>query len=180
MSRAMGGAGISQPTAGQTPTQSNVCLVCGAPRSPWFSKAGRQVDRCSRCRLIVVPAGLALDSSGLSIYESETSIFEVDGNEGYYLDHDVNLANCRTKLAWVCADLPAGARLLDAGAHFGHFLKVAQDRYDAEGFDVSPRAVQWSREHFSVRNRVASIYDVEASMRPFDALTLWDVLEHLA
>jgi SAM-dependent methyltransferase len=176
----MEGAERSECVAGETRHRGGLCLLCGAPRVWWFSRAGRQVDRCSRCGLILVPDGLAVDSSGASIYESETSIFEVDGNEGYYLDHETNLANCRLKLAWVHADLPPGARLLDAGANFGHFLKVAQEGYDSEGFDVSPRAVRWSQEHFSVRNRVASVYDIDVPTTPYDAVTLWDVVEHLA
>jgi 2-polyprenyl-3-methyl-5-hydroxy-6-metoxy-1,4-benzoquinol methylase len=176
----MGGAGPSERAAEETRPRGDACLLCGAPRSRWFSRAGRRVDRCSRCGLILVPDGLAVDPSGASIYESETSIFEVDGNEGYYLDHETNLDNCRLKLAWVCADLRPGARLLDAGANFGHFLKVAQDDYDAEGFDVSPRAVRWSQEHFGVRNRVTSVYDVDVPATPYDAVTLWDVVEHLA
>jgi SAM-dependent methyltransferase len=128
----------------------------------------------------VVPEGLALDPSGVSIYEAEESVFERDGNEGYYLDNEANLDNCRLKLAWVAKELPPGARLLDAGSNYGHFLKVAQERYDAEGFDISPAAVRYSLERFGVRNRRASIYDIEAPTRPYDAVTLWDVVEHLA
>jgi SAM-dependent methyltransferase len=127
-----------------------------------------------------VPEGLAHDASGASIYESQESVFEADGNEGYYLDHETNLANCRLKLAWVARELPCGARLLDAGANYGHFLKVARERYEAEGFDVSPSAVRRSVEQFGVRNRRASIYEVEPSGPSYDAVTLWDVVEHLA
>jgi SAM-dependent methyltransferase len=155
------------------------CFLCGAPRVPWFQRGARHFERCRGCGLLVVPEGLARDASGVSIYEADRSIFEVDGNEGYYLDHEANLANCRLKLAWVMRDLAPGARLLDAGANYGHFLKVAQERYDAEGFDVSPGAVRYSVEQFAVRNRQASIYDVEPPEAPYDAVTLWDVVEHL-
>jgi SAM-dependent methyltransferase len=62
----------------------------------------------------------------------------------------------------------------------GHFLKVAQERYDAEGFDVLSTAVRYSIEQSGVRNRQASIYDVEAPMSPYDAVTLRDAVEHLA
>lgn len=154
------------------------CLLgCGALR-PWFARAGRRVQRCPSCGLVVVPEGLAVDESGVSIYESETSVFEADGNEGYYFD-ETNFANCRLKLAWVARDLPRGSRLLDAGANFGHFLKVAQERYDATGIDLSPTAVRWSRERLGVRNHVGSVYDVTEPAGSYDAVTLWDVIEHL-
>jgi len=175
-----GAAASAASDATCRPTPVGICFLCGARRLPWFSRAARRFERCSGCGLLVVPEGLALDRTGVSIYESQESVFEADGNEGYYLDHAANFANCRLKLAWVARDLPAGARLLDAGANYGHFLKVAQELYDAEGFDVSPTAVRYSVERFGVRSRRASIYEIEAPPSPYDAVTLWDVVEHLA
>src|SRR4030042_1495285 len=65
-------------------------------------------------------------------------------------------------------EVPPGARLLDAGANYGHFLKIAQERYDVEGFDVSPTAVRYSIGQFGVRNRQAPIYDVEAPVALYE------------
>ena len=49
------------------------------------------------------------------------------------------------------------------------------------GFDISPKAVAWSLKHFKVNNRVASIYDIPRDIEgPFDAVTCWDTIEHLA
>jgi len=131
--------------------------------------------------MLWVPEGLALDSRGTSIYESdEASVFEIDGNDGYYFDHETNLANSRRKLTFVEHDLPRGSRLLDAGANFGHFLKVASTVYSASGFDLSPAAVAWSRQHLGVVNVVGSVYDPPVEGAPWDAITSWDVIEHLA
>jgi 2-polyprenyl-3-methyl-5-hydroxy-6-metoxy-1,4-benzoquinol methylase len=128
-----------------------------------------------------VPEGLAVGADGLSIYESqENSVFEADGNDGYYLDHESNLANCRRKLAFVRRHLPGGARVCDVGANFGHFLKAASSVYRVAGFDVSPSAVAWSRGSFGVENVVGSIYEPPTEGVPWDAVTCWDVLEHLA
>jgi SAM-dependent methyltransferase len=117
----------------------------------------------------------------VSIYESQdASVFEADGNEGYYFDHDSNLANCRRKLQFVRQYLPAGGRLLDAGANFGHFLRVADGVYQAAGFELSPSAVEWSRRSFGVKNAVGSVYYPPTEDSPWDAITCWDVVEHLA
>jgi len=166
----------------QTPVPAVVgatCHLCGDQTQPWFVKQGRQVVRCRSCRLVSVPAGVALMDDGKSIYEAEDNIFLQDGNESYYLD-ETNLWSCELKLRWIQEYVASGATLLDAGANYGHFLHTAQKVYRAIGFDVSPQAVRWSREHFQVDNRVASIYEPPVELiGPYDAVTCWDVVEHL-
>jgi 2-polyprenyl-3-methyl-5-hydroxy-6-metoxy-1,4-benzoquinol methylase len=163
------------------PVPAARCLLCGGGLKPWFARDQRHYERCRDCGLIVVPEGLALDSEGRSIYESqEASIFEADGNEGYYFDDQTNLLNCRRKLAFVERRLARGSRLLDAGANFGHFLKAAEAVYQASGFELSQAAVEWSRGHFGVRNEPGSIYSPPSAGAPWDAITSWDVIEHLA
>lgn len=147
----------------------------------WFARQGRHYQRCAGCGLLSVPEGLARDSAGVSIYESQdSSVFESDGNDGYYFDHESNLANCRRKLHFVERHLPHGARLLDAGANFGHFLKAAAPAYEASGFELSPSAVEWSHRNFGVKNVVGSAYAPPTHGAPWDAVTCWDVVEHLA
>jgi SAM-dependent methyltransferase len=155
------------------------CKLCGATQTAWFVKHGREVVRCPACRLLTVPAGVARTDDGQSIYETDDNIFLQDGNAAYYLD-ETNFWSCRLKVDWLRKYLPPGARLLDAGANYGHFLKVAAETYDAVGFDLSPQAVRWSREHFQADNHVASIYDPPAGLRgPYGGVTCWDVIEHL-
>jgi SAM-dependent methyltransferase len=156
------------------------CPLCGDRLEAWFPRGDRHYERCRGCGLLVVPQGVATDPSGVSIYESETSVFEADGNAGYYFDHETNLANSRRKLAFVEEHLPAGSSLLDAGANFGHFLSVARVRYRARGFDLSPGAVTWSLAHFGVDIDVGSVYSPPEEGAPWDAITSWDVVEHLA
>jgi 2-polyprenyl-3-methyl-5-hydroxy-6-metoxy-1,4-benzoquinol methylase len=156
------------------------CLVCGALLRRWFAKSSRHFTRCPACRLVVVPEGVARNDRGQSIYEAEDDVFSADGNDGYYMDHESNLANSRLKLRWVRRDLAPGSRLLDAGSNFGHFLKVAQETYDATGFDLSPAAVAWSKRQFGVRSAVASVYETGLPPESFDGVTSWDVVEHLA
>lgn len=137
------------------------------------------MERCTRCDLIWVPAGVAIGASGVSIYEEEVPIFAQEGNADYYLD-PAQLDNFRDKLAWVRSVLRDGATLLDAGANYGHFLAVAGELYRARGFDISPAAVAWSRDRFGVDNRVASIYALPAELAgPFDAIVSFDVIEHV-
>lgn len=154
-----------------------VCKICGGPEQPWFTRQERQLVRCTGCGLVSVPDGLVRDAAGVSIYESEDNIFVQEGNDAYYLD-ETNLWSCRLKVDWIRRLCPSG-RLLDAGANYGHFLKEAQEDYDASGFELSPQAVRWSREKLGVRNEVGSIYDPPAAEESFDVVTSWDVIEHL-
>lgn len=155
------------------------CLACEKRGRFWTKKAGRDVWRCASCGLVWVPEGLVVGEGGASIYEGDTPIFLQDGNEQYYLD-ETNLISCRQKVEWVAEHVPRGARLLDAGANFGHFLSVARDHFDAVGVELSRAAVTWSREHFQVENHAASIYNLPEQLAgPYQAVTLFDVIEHV-
>lgn len=156
------------------------CLACGARGSFWTRKAGRDVWRCPSCKLVWVPEGLVVDEGGASIYEGDTPIFLQDGNEQYYLD-ETNLTSCRLKVDWIEeVGLPRGAKVLDVGANFGHFLSVARERWNAVGVELSRAAVEWSKKHFGVNNHAASIYDLPPDLQgPYEAVTLFDVIEHV-
>jgi 2-polyprenyl-3-methyl-5-hydroxy-6-metoxy-1,4-benzoquinol methylase len=161
------------------PTASDPCLVCGGLRQEWGVKQGRRVQRCVACKLVIVPAGVATGPTGVSIYEEAEPIFVADGNRDYYLD-DAQFENFRVKLDWVRKYIPEGSRLLDAGANYGHFLKVAQGGFRAEGFDISPAAVAYAQSHFAAQNVVASIYELPPVRQgPYDGVVNFDVIEHV-
>jgi 2-polyprenyl-3-methyl-5-hydroxy-6-metoxy-1,4-benzoquinol methylase len=155
-----------------------VCLVCGSPTSPWSVVRGRLHAKCTRCGLIMVPATETEDVA--APYVGDENVFLTDGNENYYLDYS-NQVSADAKVEWISQFLPDGSRLLDVGAGFGHFLYAARSRFQACGIDISPEAVRWSQLHFNVNNCVGSIYSIGVSItQPFDAVTAWDILEHLA
>lgn len=70
-------------------------------------------------------------------------------------------------------------RLLDVGAHLGVFVDVArEDGWEAQGVEPS----RWAAETAQARGlpvRQGSLEEV-GSIEAFDAVTLWDVIEHLA
>jgi SAM-dependent methyltransferase len=155
------------------------CPVCGAIPRPWFEKLGRKVHRCPACHHVSVPAGLALADDGLSIYESERPIFEMDGNIEYYLD-DGNMLAAQAKAAFVREYCPERGRLLDVGSSYGHFLAAIGSAHEAYGLELNRRVVCWSIDHFGVASRVGSIYEMPSELPgSFDLITCWDVIEHL-
>lgn len=158
---------------------SDPCGICGGGLRFWFARFDREVFRCPQCGHIQVPAGVAVAAGGRSIYESEQSVFEIDGNDEYYLDEGTESA-ARGKMAFVRRSCPGPGRLLDVGASFGHFLAQARTGFEAYGIELNARAVAWSVSEFGVRNEVASLYALPAALpRTFHAITMWDVIEHL-
>jgi SAM-dependent methyltransferase len=72
----------------------------------------------------------------------------------------------------------AGRRLLDVGSNYGHFLARAASRgWDVLGFE--PGAALRDHAVPEVAGLAVSSLEEAAERGPFDAVTLWDVLEHL-
>ena len=151
--------------------------MCGGAPSRWLQSGSRELMRCRDCRFAWVPQGVARTDTGESIYESDQPIFATERD--YYLD-DTAVESARAKLRWVGRLVPAGAALLDVGANYGHFLQLAQETFDAMGIEPSATVVAWGREHLGVRLEQGSIEtDNPAYVDRFDAITLFDVIEHL-
>jgi 2-polyprenyl-3-methyl-5-hydroxy-6-metoxy-1,4-benzoquinol methylase len=158
---------------------ANDCPLCLNESRLWFISRDRHVRRCQHCGFIWVPQGLSRNPDGQSIYEADKPIFFDDGNENYYLD-DASFTNARIKLKLVRQTVPSGAKLIDVGAGFGHFIKLAQEHYAATGLEISSVAVKWGRQQLGA-NLITGPLDapLPGLHQKFDVVTMWDVIEHL-
>ncbi|MEM7201141.1 MAG: class I SAM-dependent methyltransferase [Planctomycetota bacterium] len=78
-----------------------------------------------------------------------------------------------------------GATILDVGCGRGEFVAAARAQgYDAVGVDVAPDRIAFGRERLGLGPHLA-VADAGGGLPPllagrrFDAITLWDVIEHL-
>lgn len=154
------------------------CDVCGTAGRLWFARGSRQLLRCPSCGFSWVPQGVLLTPAGVSIYEDHTGeLFERQAD--YY--YDASAADAAgEKVAWVSRFLNDGASLLDVGANIGLFVAEARRHFDAVGIEPSPVAVRRASERVPGAIAVGSIYDEHQPFaRTFEAITLFDVIEHL-
>lgn len=83
-----------------------------------------------------------------------------------------NIANTvnRGRCEMLAFHLRSGASVLDIGAGTGAFVRAANAAgFRASGFDVMPRAIE--------RLKAEGLYDTD--VESFDAITMWDSLEHM-
>jgi 2-polyprenyl-3-methyl-5-hydroxy-6-metoxy-1,4-benzoquinol methylase len=154
------------------------CEICGNPGTPWLEKRGRRLLRCTVCGFAWVPDGVLHTPRALSIYEDRE--FNLYAREtDYYRDESAEDA-ARAKVAWVARFVGAGGRLLDVGANVGTFVYCARERFEAVGIEPNSGAVAWGREHVGGHVEIGSIsHEVAAYVGQFDAVTMFDVIEHL-
>ena len=91
---------------------------------------------------------------------------KVQAYEGSEIAAKVNAGRC----ALLARHLPAGGRVLDWGAGSGAFMRAARAAgFEVHGFDVIEETARWLRATGAYSDNPGR----------FDAVTAWDVLEHL-
>jgi len=153
------------------------CKLCGSSTSePFFFKDGYELRRCSGCGLVRVanppgPDELARLYSYSSGYgsESTTAAHALRRVRRWAESHLQVLDRHRR---------PPG-RLLDVGCSNGYFLEAAAGRgWDAEGIDVNEDSVRVALSR-NLTARPGALEDADFEPGSFDAVTLWDVIEHV-
>lgn len=139
--------------------------------------------KCLSCGALFVADELS--TIDLARYYSK-DYYEADGSDnkerkGYpsYRKAQESLEESfRQKLRVVRRYMPSG-RLLDAGAAYGTFLKLANEHYAGIGLEFSEYAAATAREEFGVDVRTGSIENAPFPDSHFDVIVMWDIIEHL-
>ncbi|RPJ28819.1 MAG: class I SAM-dependent methyltransferase [Chloroflexi bacterium] len=160
------------------------CPLCGSPVSEnKFSKNEFVYKKCPFCGVLFVANELSeLD---LARYYSK-SYYEADGSndkgrKGYpsYMKAQESLRDSfKQKLQVVRKHITSG-RLLDAGAAYGTFLKLASADYTCVGLELSEYAATVARDEFGVDVKTGTIDAAPFPAAHFDVIVMWDIIEHL-
>lgn len=147
------------------------CPVCRGTRlRRLFSRGSWTYRACAECghRFAAIPAAEA--DSLEALYQDEYAGFRED---------PVFQAVIRERLrADFGARLPAGGRILDVGCGNGEFMAAAREAgYRVTGTDISVPAVELCRSRGL--DAVAGDFLTLPFDGEFDAVTMWDVIEHL-
>ena len=156
------------------------CPVCDSKSARWIAEShGLRVARCLICRhgcVWPVPPADFLDS----IYRAR-SYYEGGGVAIGFTDY-ASLEPARRRmfsdhLTRIEGEVGVG-RILDVGCANGDFLKVAGDRgWDVFGAD--PSAARSEVEAKGIKLVGKTVRDADIEKGSLDAITFWDVLEHV-
>ena len=184
------------PHAGFTPT--GACWICGgvdlspvataifefsayAEQDPELARyTGATIDlvRCTRCGF-GQPAGLpSLEEYFARMYDQRWSDAWM---EAEYREGTKDLI-FRETLRDLARRIPPERRtLLDLGAHVGRLLHLATGAgWRAEGIELNPRTSAYAARATGLPVHRADLRDLQAEGRRYAAVTLVDVLEHIA
>ena len=150
------------------------CTLCESPRHKTFLRAkGRTVIECRDCGLRALSPMPSLDQLITINEETVHPFFHacLEDEESY-----------RTYFARKLDDLQRyqrSGRLLDVGCGAGFFLDAARERgYDIAGVDLSPVPVAYARDTLGIEVAMGSLYDYQAPSDTFDAVTIFQTIEH--
>ena len=156
------------------------CPVCASTHARWAAEHGDlHVARCNECGhgyVWPVPDADFLDGiyRNLAYYQgSEGSI----GFRDYASLEPARKRMFTRHLVKIEAEVGIG-RILDVGCATGDFLKVARDRgWKVLGADPSVARAQAEADGISLVG--TTVHDAEVEPGSLDAVTFWDVLEHV-
>jgi 2-polyprenyl-3-methyl-5-hydroxy-6-metoxy-1,4-benzoquinol methylase len=153
------------------------CLSCDhTKRQVLFEKVGYHVVRCERCGLVYI-SDPPTNEELLRCYSFANSY-----QQEFVTDQqarDSFLERGRLYLSFLSQHTNPG-RLLDVGCSAGFFLHIARTSgWDVKGLEYSEDTAQLGRSMFNLDIQIGDLMTCSYESEAFDALTLWDVIEHV-
>ncbi len=151
--------------------KSLTCPGCGTAGS------FRTTDRCEGFRIV------RCDVCDLDFSDPMASADADWYNRAYVIRHSAIDDRIRSYFRWACDAIPVRGKLLDVGCGEGVFVNYARRRgFAAHGVDFSDEAIALGRDWFgldTLYNRSLDELKREPGLAPFQALTFFEVIEHL-
>lgn len=161
------------------------CNLCRTPlgphQEPRWHKDGFDIYKCRNCGLIFrgnLPSREQLRTIYAQSYFLNEDKTKADGYADYLGDETEHRLIARRRIKQLNELTPAG-KLLDVGAAAGFFLDEARRAgWDVQGIDISPETTEWGRANLGLELTTGLFQDAEYEPASFDAVTMWDYIEH--
>ncbi len=168
------------------------CALCGCGEAEVRYRIGEfRVQQCVQCGLAALNPRFPEEETS-HVYEAyyggEARVQDTDGEKcygGYIKDVErqrsrrVHLNRIHRRRLRTLENLAPGRRLLDVGSAAGFFLMDARERrWEVSGLDVSDSAARYARSH-RLAVRTGTLKDTHLEPESVDAVTMWEVVEHL-
>lgn len=154
------------------------CRICGSGAVlPVYRKNEYDLARCRSCKTVFVVDPPSTDE--LSRLYSFDSGYHLGFREDEAREERAGVE--ARERAELLGRHESPGRLLDIGCSAGHFLSAARDRgWDTVGVELSGDTAELARKWFALEIHTGDIANAPLADESFDAVTMWDVFEHLA
>jgi len=165
------------------------CPLCGsnAPQpvhelADWlyYTDGWHRLVRCTDCGLLYLNPRPTRDAMP-RYYPVEYAPFERADTDAHPRWRNPWRAYGLAKRCRAVMRLVPRGRLLDVGCASGAFLAAMRDTgaWEVIGLERDESAAAWTREQYGITVRNVDVDEAMFDVGAFDAITLWDVLEHL-
>jgi 2-polyprenyl-3-methyl-5-hydroxy-6-metoxy-1,4-benzoquinol methylase len=163
-----------------------VCDLCGANSPlPYLTTTDRfsglqfNLSVCSQCQLVYLNPRPSLAELGKH-YPEDYEAYRLPEEYGSSVENWHAERALTMQLNYVEHYLPKRGSLLDVGCATGNFLNVAREHgWQVLGLEVVEKAAQIAREHYRLKVISTDLERADLLDGSLDAVTLWDVLEHV-
>jgi len=162
------------------------CNLCEGKNTEQLHRIeGFNIVRCKKCGLVYVNPRPDIRSLK-ALYDREYFHNDEKHSSGRYLGYTDYLSNRNNiektfdKRLRTIEKFTGSGRILDVGCALGFFLSAASKRgWDVWGIDLSEYAIGFAQKEFNGRVMNKTLLKCSFSDNYFDAVTYWDVLEHV-
>ncbi|MBI3577130.1 class I SAM-dependent methyltransferase [Candidatus Gottesmanbacteria bacterium] len=147
----------------------------------FFQKNGYAIWRCPTCGLGETQLSRPYEAFVKDFYTKD--YFTGTAAHGAYSNYAQDkpyITRTMRKFLTTVQRYTSSGRLLDVGCAYGYFVELALAAgFDAYGIDPSAHAVSKAKERFDGRIQQGTVGSLRFSQKPFDVITMLDVVEHL-
>ena len=173
-------------SATSMPDAEAACPVCGSARAHLRYRIARfRVYDCEECSLVYLWPRLSereVREMFARLYtEGEGSVPELRSYYGFTYEDSPDNPLVQLYERWLdgIEAVRKPGRLLDIGCGTGLFLAIARRRgWEPHGIDDCAEATAHARSHFGLEVRDGEFGAFAAEGLRFDAITMWDIIEH--